>query len=47
MSYHQNYGPKFAYDLYIADKSNKNTTSYSNLGHYYTHPDYAESFLAG
>ena len=48
----KNYGPKFGYDFYIADKSNKNTTNYSNLGHYYTHPDYAfgsyeaESFLA-
>ncbi len=49
----KNYGPKFGYDFYIGDKSNKNKTSYSNLGHYYTHPDYAfgsneaESFLAG
>jgi hypothetical protein len=48
----KNYRPKFGYDFYKADKSNKNTTSYSNLGHYYTHPDYAfgsyeaESFLS-
>jgi hypothetical protein len=48
------YGPTFgAYDLYIVDKSNTNTTSFSNLGHSYSHPDYrfetneAKSFLAG
>ncbi len=41
-------------DLVInLDKSNKNTYSYSHLGHYYEHPDYefesdeAENFLAG
>ena len=53
------YGPAFGGDyngwddLNIADKSNTNTTSYSNLGHSYSHPDYrfetneAKSFLAG
>jgi hypothetical protein len=49
------YGPIFGggNDLLIADKSNTNTNSYSNLGHSYTHPDYrfetneAKSFLAG
>ena len=48
-------GPIFGggFDLCIADKSNTNTTSYSNLGYSYTHPDYeyksdeAKSFLAG
>ncbi len=51
---HKRYGPTFgAYDFYIADKSNTNTNSYSNLGHSFTHPDYfygsneARSFLAG
>jgi hypothetical protein len=40
-------------DFYIADKSNININSCSNLGHSYTHPDYvyesneARSFLAG
>jgi len=45
------YGPIFGgHDFYIADKSNTNTDSYSNLG---IHPDYvngsneARSFLAG
>jgi hypothetical protein len=50
-----NYGPIFGggHDLCIADKSNINTTSYSNLGLSYIHPDYvfgsdkARSFLAG
>jgi hypothetical protein len=50
-----NYGPIFGVgiDLCIADKSNTNITSYSNLGYSYTHPDYeyksdeAKSFLAG
>jgi hypothetical protein len=50
-----NYGPVFGggCDLYIADKSNINTRSSSNLGHSYIHPDYAcesneaKSFLAG
>jgi hypothetical protein len=50
-----NYGPIFGggNDLYIADKSNTNITSNSNLGHSYVHPDYAyesneaKSFLAG
>jgi hypothetical protein len=48
------YGPVFgAYDLSIANNSNTNTTSSSNLGLSYTHPDYAfesneaKSFLAG
>jgi hypothetical protein len=48
------YGPTFGggFDLKIADKSNTNTSSYSNLCHSYTHPDYAygsneaKSFLA-
>jgi hypothetical protein len=51
---YKRYGPTFgAYDFYIADKSNTNTNSYSNLGHSFTHPDYfygsneARSFLAG
>jgi len=50
-----NYGPTFGagHDLHIADKSNINTASYSNLGNSYTHPNYifgsneARSFLAG
>jgi len=49
-----NYGPIFGtYDLYIADKSNTNTGSYSNIGQSYIHPDKvygseeAKSFLAG
>jgi hypothetical protein len=49
------YGPIFGggHDLIIADKSNTNSSSYSNLGNSYTHPDYAygsneaKSFLAG
>jgi len=48
------YGPLFGgNDLMITDKSNTNATSFSNLGHSYTHPDYAygsnevKSFLAG
>ena len=48
------YGPTFGgYDIIIADKSNINTKSHSNLGHSYIHPDYrfetneAKSFLAG
>ena len=41
------------HDLFIANKSNTNTLSYSNLGNSYTHPDYkygsneAKSYLAG
>ncbi len=37
------YGPTFGggHDLHIADKSNTNTSSYSNLGYSYSHPDYA------
>jgi len=38
-------------DLVIANNSNKNNESFSNLGHYYTHPELnpneASSFLAG
>ena len=49
------HGPLFGsgHDLYIADKSNTNDDSYSNLGFTYTHPDYqrdserANSILAG
>jgi len=49
------HGPSFGggCDLRIADKSNSNTNSRSNLGHSYIHPDYAygsteaKSFLAG
>jgi hypothetical protein len=49
------YGPTFGggHDLHIADRSNTNTSSYSNLGCSFTHPDYAygsneaKSFLAG
>ena len=48
------YGPVFgAYDLSIANNSNTNTTSSSNLSHSYIHSDYvfgsdkARSFLAG
>jgi len=46
------YGPTFGggHDLHIADKSNTNTSSYSNLGCSYTHPygsNEAKSFLAG
>jgi hypothetical protein len=49
------YGPIFGggHDLFIADKSNTNSSSSSNLGNSYTHPDYAygsneaKSFLAG
>ena len=52
---HSSYGPTFGggHDFYIAGKSNLNATSYSNLVHSYTHPDYAygsneaKSFLAG
>jgi len=50
----KSYCPTFGNtDLYIADKSNTNKISYSNLGHSYIHPDYrfetneAKSFLAG
>jgi hypothetical protein len=41
------------HDLNIADSSNTNTNSFSNLGHSYSHPEYAygsneaKSFLAG
>ena len=50
-----NFGPIFGggHDLLIADKSNTNINSNSNLGHSYTHPDYrfetneAKSLLAG
>jgi len=49
------HGPIFGggHDLNIADNGNKNTNSSSNLGHSYSHPDYAygsneaSSFLAG
>jgi BTB/POZ domain-containing protein KCTD9 len=49
------YGPIFGggYDFHITEKSNINTSSNSNLGHSYTHPDYrfetneAKTFLAG
>ena len=49
------YGPIFGErnDLQIANNSNINTNSHSNLGHSYIHPDYrfetneAKSFLAG
>jgi hypothetical protein len=49
------YGATFGggHDFHIADKSNTNTISYSNLGCSYTHSDYAfgsneaKSFLAG
>jgi hypothetical protein len=52
---HTSYGPTFGggHDLHIANQSNLNATSYSNLVHSYTHPDYAygsneaKSFLAG
>jgi hypothetical protein len=54
INFGKSYGPTFGNtDLYIADKSNTNINSYSNLGHSYTHPDYrfetneAKSFLAG
>jgi len=50
----KSFGPKFgATDFYIANNSNINTTSCSNLGYSYTHPNYryqtneAKSFLAG
>ena len=50
----KSHGPAFGgHDLIIADKSNTNTISYSNIGHSYTHPDYAYGsneanlFLAG
>ena len=38
----RHFGPTFGdgYDLFISNCSNKNTSSYSNLGHIYTHPDY-------
>jgi hypothetical protein len=52
---YNSYGPTFGHghDFYISDNSNINTDSYSNLGHSYSHPDYAygsneaRSFLAG
>ena len=52
---HSSYGPTFGFgfDIHIASNSNSNTTSYSNLGHTYKHPQYAQettqsqSFLAG
>ena len=52
---HIGYGPTFGggHDFHISDNSNTNTNSYSNLGHSYSHPDYAagsneaKSFLAG
>ncbi len=63
MKWSQNYGiccnsshgPIFGggHDLHIADKSNTNINSFSNLAHSYIHPDYrfgtneAKSFLAG
>ena len=36
------HGPIFGAgnDIFISDSSNLNTSSYSNLGHIYTHPDY-------
>jgi len=49
----ESYGPVFGIDLMIADKSNTNTASSSDLGSSYIHPDYtkgsneAKSFLAG
>ena len=50
----QRYGPVFGFnDFRIADKSNSNLESFSNLGSSYIHPDYtkgskeARSFLAG
>ena len=52
---HSSYGPTFGFgfDIHIASNSNSNTTSYSDLGHTYKHPQYAQettqsqSFLAG
>jgi hypothetical protein len=52
---HTSYGPTFGggHDSHIANQSNTNLNSFSNLGHSYTHPDYAfrsdeaQSFLAG
>ena len=49
------HGPEFAegHDIFIADDSNSNTRSFSNLGKTYTHPDYqygsekAKTILAG
>ena len=48
------YGPLFGgYDIYIANRSDSNTDSYPNLGHSYSHPQYAylsvqaQHFLAG
>jgi len=49
------YGPTFGggHDLYICQNSNSVTSSYSNLGHTYTHPTFAygsiqaKNFLAG
>jgi len=38
----KSHGPAFGgHDLIIADKSNTNSISSSNIGHSYTHPDYA------
>jgi hypothetical protein len=49
------YGPTFGgdHDIYIANNANSRTSSYSNLGLTYSHPEYeyesneAKSFLAG
>jgi hypothetical protein len=52
---HSSYGPTFGngHSLYIADNSNSNTLSHSNLGQAYRHPLFAcgsneaKTFLAG
>ena len=49
------YGPTFGggHDIYIANNANSRTSSYSNLGKTFSHPEYeydsneAKSFLAG
>jgi hypothetical protein len=52
---YSSFGPTFGsgHDFYIANKSNTNTNSFSDLGLSYSHPEYAygsneaRSFLAG
>jgi hypothetical protein len=39
---HSRYGPMFGFDICIADNANKEIDSWSNLGHSYPHPQYAQ-----
>jgi hypothetical protein len=50
---HSEFGPSFGDDINIADNANTTMDSYSDLGHYFKHPQYekgtneAKTFLAG